>query len=168
MIIVIEGIDGTGKTTVSKQVSYDLGVNYRHYPVDYQLAYGITRDRQLAMAFDMVANTVNPDCNWIFDRYLPSSVAYGMDFKLYNTLESLVPSADRNILLCCEPQVAYKRMLTRGLDELDPTGAQLETYQNKYLELNIWDLVIDTTNKKPEEVYNEVRSFAEVSYSSLF
>jgi dTMP kinase len=167
VIIVLEGVDGTGKTTVSKKVADDLGVNYRHYPVDYQLAYSIIGDKQLAMAFDMVSNTVNPEANWLFDRYLPSSVVYGMDWQLYNTLESSVPPADRNILLYCEPGVAYKRILGRGVDDLDPTELQLKYYQDKYLSLDIWDKVLDTTNKTKQEVYNEVRGYAEACYNGI-
>ena len=167
MIIVLEGVDGTGKTTVSERVANATGFNYRHYPVDYPYWYNITRDKQTAMAVDLVVNSVYANENWILDRYLPSSRVYGMGKDLYNKIESLVPPADYNILLCCNPDVAYKRMLGRGLDELDPSEAELEVYQQRYLDLGIWDFTVDTTHKTALEVYNDVKLFTEACYNGL-
>lgn len=167
MIIVIEGIDGTGKTTVSTRVAQDLGINYRHYPVDYEQAYNLVHDKQMAMALDLVAYKVSEFSDWILDRYMPSSAVYGMNKGLYDTLETLVPVADYNILLTCNPQVAYQRAVTRGLNELDPTELELVTLQEKYIGLGIWDAIIDTTTKTITEVYSEVRQFAKACYNRI-
>ena len=88
MIIVVEGIDGTGKTTVSKKVADSIGFNYRHYPVDYPHWYNIVQDKQKAMALDLLSNAVDPYTSWILDRYLPSSKVYGMGHLLYNTVKN--------------------------------------------------------------------------------
>lgn len=167
MIIVLEGVDGTGKTTVSERLATTTGSNYRHYPVDYHYWYNITRDKQMAMAVDLVVNSVDANKDWVLDRYLPSSRVYGMDNILYNTIENLVPPADYNILLCCNPYVAYNRMLGRGLDELDPGEAELEAYQQRYLDLGIWDFIVDTTHKTTLEVYNDVKLFTEACYNGV-
>ncbi len=167
MIIVVEGIDGTGKTTVSEKVANNTGFNYRHYPVDYRYWYNVVHDRQLAMALDLVYNAVDTNSNWILDRYLPSSRVYGMSYLLYNTIENLVPLADYSILLYCDPGVAYKRMLSRGLDDLDPSEPELMVYQKKYLDLGTWDKIVDTTDKTTLEVYNDVRLFTEACYNGL-
>ena len=167
MIIVIDGIDGTGKTTVSEKVATDIGFNYRHYPVDFSYWYNIVQDKQKALAIDILVNSVDLSTNWILDRYLPSSKVYGMRTLLYNKVKKLVPPADYNILLCCDPTVAYKRMLDRGLDELDPNEKKLMAYQEKYLDLDIWDKIVDTTHKTTMEVYNDVRRFTASCYNSL-
>ena len=122
MITVIEGIDGTGKTTVATKIANSLNINYRHYPVDYDKYYNLLFNKDLAMAFDMVCNKVDPSQNWIIDRYLQSSWVYGMSTNIYNTLEIMVPKANKNILLICDPSVAYNRMIKRGLDNLDPVS----------------------------------------------
>lgn len=164
MIIVLEGIDGTGKTTVSEKVANNTGFNYRHYPVNYSYWYNVTQDKHIAMAVDLVVNAVDASSDWILDRYLPSSRVYGMDHFLYNTIEYSVPSADYNIILCCDPGVAYRRMLARGLDELDPSEAELMVYQQRYLDLDIWDKKVDTTHMTTLEVYNEIRRFTELRH----
>ena len=167
MIIVVEGIDGTGKTTVSKKVANSIGFNYRHYPVDYSYWYNIVQDKQKAMALDLLSNAVDPYTNWILDRYLPSSKVYGMSYLLYNTVKNLIPPADYNILLWCDPNVAYKRMLSRGLSELDPGEDELIVYQQKYLNLGIWDIIIDTTHTTTMEVYNGVKQVTDARYNNL-
>lgn len=167
MIIVIEGIDGTGKTTVSEKVATDIRFNYRHYPVNFRYWYNIVHNKEDAMYVDLLYNAVDPYTNWILDRYLPSSKVYGTSPQLYNTIETLMPPANYNILLCCDPTVAYKRMLDRGLDELDPNEKKLMAYQEKYLDLNIWDKIVDTTHKTTMEVYNDVRRFTASCYNSL-
>lgn len=167
MIIVVEGIDGTGKTTVSKKVANSIGFNYRHYPVDYSYWYNTVQDKQKAMALDLISNAVDPSTNWILDRYLPSSKVYGMGHLLYNTVKNSVPPADYNILLWCDPNVAYTRMLSRGLSELDPSEDELMAYQQRYLDLDIWDIIIDTTHKTTMEVYNGVKRFTDARYNNL-
>ena len=167
MIIVVEGIDGTGKTTVSKKVADSIGFNYRHYPVDYPHWYNIVQDKQKAMALDLLSNAIDPYTNWILDRYLPSSKVYGMGHLLYNTVKNLIPPANYNILLWCDPNVAYKRMLSRGLSELDPSKDELIVYQQKYLDLGIWDIIINTTHKTTMEVYNGVKQVTDARYNNL-
>ena len=119
------------------------------------------------MALDMAANAVDKSKDWILDRYLPSSLVYGMSHPLYSNIKKLVPLADYNILLCCDPDVAYKRMLDRGLDELDPSQEELIIYQQRYLELDIWDKTVDTTHKTIQEVYNDVKSFTKACVNCL-
>lgn len=167
MLTVIEGIDGTGKTTVAANIAYNFNINYRHYPVDYKKYYSVVYNKDLAMAFDMVCNQVDPSLNWIIDRYLQSSWVYGMDINLYNMLKMIVPKVDKNILLICDPNVAYKRMMTRGLNNLDPDIDKLEGLQEEYMALPNWDLIVDTTSMKVTEVYNEVKLFTEISYNSV-
>lgn len=167
MLTVIEGIDGTGKTTVAKKIANNLNIHYRHYPVDYNKYYRVVFNKDLAMAFDIVCNLVDPSLNWIIDRYLQSSWVYGMNSNLYNLLEMIVPKADQNILLTCDPNVAYTRMMNRGLNQLDPELEKLESLQEEYMALSGWDLILDTTNMEVTEVFNEIKSFTEASYNRL-
>lgn len=167
MLIVIEGVDGTGKTTVATRIGKKLNINYRHYPVNYNKYYSMVYDKDLSMVFDMLCNKVDPSLNWIIDRYLQSSLVYGMDTRFYNVLKTEIPNADQNILLTCDPEVAYNRMLTRGLNQLDPDLEKLEYLQNEYLALPDWDLIVDTTNKEVIEVFNEIKLFTQTRYNSL-
>lgn len=167
MLTVIEGIDGTGKTTVATKIADNLNINYRHYPVDYNKYYSVVFNKDLAMAFDIVCNQVDPSLNWMIDRYLQSSWVYGMNSNLYNLLEMIVPKADQNILLTCDPDVAYKRMMSRGFNKLDPELEKLESLQEEYIALSGWDSILDTTHMEVIEVYNEIKSFTEASYNSL-
>lgn len=157
-IIVIEGIDGSGKTTLAKALAKELGYNYRHYPYDLDKSLA-QKNLQLAMAYDLVENKPDPKQDWVLDRYTQSSRVYGMPYNLYLQTVSRIPRADISVLLNVSANVSLERAIARGLD--DPLGYDLASVGYKqelidsYLKLN-WDVIIDVDLLTPQEVYTEL------------
>lgn len=156
-IIVIEGIDGSGKTTLAKQLAKELGYTYRHYP--YQLDLKLAPvNLQLAMANDLLKNPPTPDQDWVLDRYLPSSLVYGMSLNLYLQTANSLPCADISILLDVSAKVSLERAIARA--EFDPLGYDLASLGVKqelidgYHKLG-WDITLDA-NQTPDQVYSQL------------
>jgi thymidylate kinase len=156
-IIVIEGIDGSGKTTLAKRLATELGYTYRHYPYDLDQKLA-NHNLQLAMAYDLIENPPTPDQDWVLDRYLPSSLVYGMPLNLYLQTANRLPMANISILLDVSAQVSLDRAIARA--EVDPLGYDLASLGvkqeliNGYHQLG-WDIVINA-NLTQNMVYSQL------------
>lgn len=145
MIVVLEGIDGSGKTTLAKRLSRDIGFNYIHFPVDVDLT--LPHDElQQAMADDLLKNApVMQSGDWVVDRFWQSSYAYGMPTSmLLGVLSDLPEYKSLSIYFDIPALVSLTRCLDRGnMDKFDK--APIEERQRlikRYSELQ-WDCVID-------------------------
>lgn len=114
MLIVIEGVDGAGKSTLALKLAHLLRYRYRHYPTsDIKQIPRYPRDA--AYALDMVANPPSTD-NMVVDRYYYSHIAYGGKYGDY--LKAKLPKPNLAFLINISAEESYQRCATRG-DDLD-------------------------------------------------
>lgn len=152
MKVVIEGIDGSGKTTLAQGLlALPFFTHYVHYPVNVDLSLeGIALQRE--MKRDMIENPA-PD-NSVIDRYWQSSYVYGMPSYMLRDLKRAIDTDTVNIFLNVSPGNALQRCLRRkGIasrwDMM--TIQERANLRDRYLELDCWDLVIDA-NQSPRQV----------------
>lgn len=175
--VVIEGVDGVGKTTLARRFEKDFGYKYV-YPVPspydlirkqveglgdvearfwYYLAGNVTLQRELRK---IIASGMRV----ILDRYIYSTMASHramgatVDCIELSKVPYMVPGLA--ILLTCASQVRNMRIVSRGLETrayvdregsiLDETERLLRGYSLK---------VIDTTKLTEEQVFATAQKF---------
>jgi thymidylate kinase len=132
-IIAIEGIDGAGKTTVSRLLSDELGMKYIKTPTKELNSFRCFFDNSntdpnarlhfyiscLWEAYNEAIQSARY-CGVIFDRYICSTLAYHSVLcknsdKVSEILKiSAPPAADLNILLKIDVNTAAKRIKSRN------------------------------------------------------
>ena len=131
MFIVIEGADGTGKSTLAAKLANHLGATLTfepsHSPIGRWVRENLSDLAAVALPYlfaadraQHVTETIAPALAAgemiVCDRYIPSSVAYqGQDAIPLNTS---FPVPDLTILLTVSPDVARQRIAAR--DALTP------------------------------------------------
>lgn len=118
MIIIIEGPDGSGKTTLANQMSMQTG-----YPIMHR-SKPETKEEKEAM-YKEYAALASSKRNIILDRCWYSEMVYGnvmrdesvIDFYEMYDLEQLVANGGGMVIYCTgQPHVLYKRAKQRGED----------------------------------------------------
>jgi dTMP kinase len=134
MFIVIEGADGTGKSTLAAALSQHLSATLTAEPSRALIGQWVRANLDalpaVALPFlfasdraqhvsEVIAPALARGDTVICDRYIPSSVAYqGLDAIALNTS---FPVPDLTILLTVSPRVARQRIASR--DALTPFEA---------------------------------------------
>ena len=133
-IIVLEGLDGAGKTTLGKQLAEKLGYTYRHYPVNLKKVRALYPDEctEFLMAMDLTMHPPDPSKNWVLDRYIASNMAYGKGVH-YKKLLEVLPAPDISFLIDVDPAVSLERCEKRGND-LDITLERRHQIRERYLQ----------------------------------
>ena len=155
MIITIDGLDGTGKSTLAKRLSEELGYEYVDKPIyelfnvkgdnNYlykeishiqRLVYDETDSDVLKSYFTGLSLLYVKECmsdrNLIIDRGLLSAVAFNGDEKskpVFETLLKLGVFFDASILVTASKEERIRRMMLRN-----PNDADLQV--SKVLNLN--------------------------------
>ncbi len=136
MFISVEGIDGSGKTTLVRGLADALGATALREPGGEPLAEAI-RELVKAHAFDahaeallfaaaraqLVATEIAPRLargeTIVIDRFVDSSLAYqgagrGLGIEVVRAMNAFAPVPDRTLLLRIDPEVALGRADDRG------------------------------------------------------
>jgi dTMP kinase len=136
MIIVIEGMDGSGKNTVAEAVSEQLGITTTSFPqrttetgrqIHYMLQNGI-KDPIVFQALQTVNRLEKYQSlqiasrslkyHLILVRYWQSAWVYGqidgLDPEWIYRTNAILPKGDLNILLDIDPEEAIRRRIKRG------------------------------------------------------
>lgn len=177
MLIAVEGMDGVGKTTLAKKLSTELGYKYVEDPVrmllglseeDYDnLCYKVwDRKYENASAFMFCFGNIMTRSlgeNVVVDRHLLSTYYWDsneQNSKLFDiaTYGQAIP--DLTIVLYADIDTRISRIKSRNAEDEDLTEKMVlnEGYEKMLSfadETNIPYVVIDTTNKSIEDVYNE-------------
>ncbi len=175
MIIGLEGIDGSGKTTLSLLLSSTLEYNQLSFPyydnmpiIKEYLTGNISLDGQtsfMLFATNIVQNQDKVKDNIIIDRYIYSTLAYTKyDYiKSKNIIDNLsLKHADIVFLLDISPNDSIKRRMKHP-QIYDVDIPFLQTVRNRFLQMandqykTKW-VIIDAT-KKPTLILEEILSF---------
>lgn len=122
MIIILDGPDGSGKTTLAKKIAQQTGYEYAHmsYPVDSEESAGM---------YNAYAQKLQHTKNLVFDRAWYSEMVYGpikrgisvISYYDMYALEALVAKSGGLIIHCTAPKKALlKRCATRGETFVSP------------------------------------------------
>lgn len=136
-LIVVEGLDGTGKTTLSRGLAAALGAEWRTTPPEALRAHrgpfdAAYRDLPAASQLFYAATVVwageeaealrAAGRDVVIDRYWCTTRAYaraaGSPLDLAE-VEALLPAADRTILVELDERARAERLLTRGATAMD-------------------------------------------------
>ena len=190
MLIALEGIDGSGKTTIRQMMAQrlkEMGYNVVILSEPTDGPYG-RKIRQLAREFrrpsveeelelfmkdriEDVEKNIRPALERgdiiIIDRYYISNAAYqgarGMDpMEIIKRNEKFSPRPDITIILDIPPEIGLTRVKGRGESDGFETLDYLKKVRDIYLSLQKWDnaVVVDAT-RPLDEVFRHVASLVE-------
>ncbi len=132
MIIIIEGIDGSGKTELAKQISKQT-----KYPIIHRSNPKTEEEKQLMMGEYLQA--IKNNKNVIFDRCWYSELAYGpvmrdasiITYPQMYALERMLAKTGALIIHCTgQANVLWQRCQKRGEDYIVSKDDFLEIYAN--------------------------------------
>lgn len=156
MLITIEGIDGTGKTTLAKLLATHYKAKYIKFPSDSSIGQLIREQLkaespsfldlvslQMLFVADKLSNKEIRDKNQmiIVDRYIDSAIVYGyldnipMRFSLI--LNKYLPQPDLTIILDANPEICLQRLSNRKEKEYYENKTKLTLIRETYKELPI-------------------------------
>jgi len=194
VLIVIEGIDGAGKTTVAREitrmlVSRGYRAIYTYEPYESPFAEALVRVKEksidnplidaLAMACDRayhVEVVVKPAMERgevvVMDRYYYSTIAYqgamGVDTEWLRIINNAFPKPDLAIYLDIEPEEGLKRIRTTGRWGFYEKKGLLEAARRIYLELvRRGELVLIDARRPLELVVSDTWRYVENLLRSL-
>jgi hypothetical protein len=143
--VIVEGFDGEGKTTFSKNLSVLVGWKYIHYPLSL-VKYNNVFDyiKEMIETYDVIDNTV-------VDRHVFSTIAYN-DIKEYTWfVETLIKSISREGFLVIggffDELVIYKLKLYPQLLEIYKKVPKVTVYPWLFREANIKDTLDHMTDE---------------------
>lgn len=153
MQIILDGCDGTGKTTISEKLANRLGCNI------VRLTYAGDRSYQAYLDLMSCDNVVH-DRSFISEMIYPKY--FGRDSRLDS---SIVPSLFRVIksfgiklfVLTAKPETILERIGKRGDEFIDDATKFVQINQD-YLDIakEKGFTVIDTTDKTIDEIVEEI------------
>lgn len=170
--IAIEGFDGSGKTTLAKNIAKILNFDYVEKPLSYimgkenysKVAKNIntTQDETIKALFYSCGNfyLVNNFEKVVSDRHILSSFFYNYSNKskeIYDFLNKNLRKPDLTILLYCKNEIRKKRIIKRNPEDKDIMRVELfddEDFKKMedFLKINNYNyVIIDNTNLNEEE-----------------
>ncbi len=181
LLIALEGIDGTGKTTISKKLFDALRKNKNVLLTAEPFTQDIIKLIEnngwknpeiltLLFAADRAIHL-----NWIYgknpeivilDRYIYSSIAYqsvmGIDEEWIRQVNSKFPKPDITFLIDVPVEVAIQRINKNDKFNFEEKIKLLNSVRNKYLEISKKDqMIVINGNKSIENITREIFNVVE-------
>lgn len=186
MIIAIEGLDGIGKTSISKRLAEKLGFTYVEKPfsnvfqsshmekyMEIKKGLNMQQDRTLLAWFYGLNLLFGKDYyrneNVVYDRYLVSNFSWILDENNEFIFEAMVKAVgipDITILLTARKDVVISRLKQRNTADKDLSKAQ---YMDKALDncrylLKKYDIPymeFDVSEPTIEEIVDQISKMIE-------
>ncbi len=184
MKIVIEGMDGVGKSTVAREVANRLGAKYVDgFLINYLTEQGMSIEetkiihkaidictdnensivRTWLYAFANLFNLVHYDCDLIIDRHCLTTFYYNGDDDskdIYKYMQKYMGKPDLVIILRATEATRRSRICKRDINDPDLLSDVKMNYGYDQMEeaakfLELDYKVIDTDNKNLNEVIDE-------------
>ena len=172
IFIVIEGMDGAGKTAVSRRLAEKLSTFYYRTPPEEFSVMRKWIDRKVATetryifyltALVLASKDIGrllKSGSVVCDRYVLSTIAYHLALGLpleylevLDTIDLLKPTI--TFYLHCEEKERLRRIGQRGASAMDLEHARIvDKVRHEFEKADI--LRIDTTHKDVDEVVNEI------------
>ncbi len=186
LFIVLEGIDGSGKTTqafrlerwfkrsgrkayttreptdgiIGGIIRAALSTKLRISPMTLQILFAADRSEHVREMEERRASGYNVIC----DRYILSSVAYGMvdlDRDWLLRMNSPFPRPDLTIILDLPAETALRRVGKRFSKTLFERRSLLERVRENFLALhndlgNEYNTVVIDASRSPEEIHRDI------------
>ena len=183
--IAIEGMDGVGKTTVSKLLAHNTGFKFIEKPLHYLFDNNDDDFTNYIKIRDKINNLENDnvlrawfyglgniwtthmfDENIITDRHLLSNYFWCGDNEteiIFNSLIKLIGLPDYTFLLIATPEEGFMRMRKRDINDSDFHKVQLYNDANNKMVSFLKDKqmnykVIDTTTLTPQSIVEQIIS----------
>lgn len=171
--VVIEGVDGVGKTTLARKLEEECGYYYLYtMPIPFKKIRSELESLQYpdarfffyltcVIAFQReLCALLNEGYKVVVDRYVYSTIvmhnAMGVNVECVNIKELPIMTPDISILLTCDSYERNKRILSRGLEKQEyirTKGPMLDRAQLNFVSLKDVFQIIDTTNKTKDDIF---------------
>ena len=180
MMIAIEGMDGVGKTEISKHISRQYGFIFIEKPLHYFYNDGVEQkyadfmkvaermydinDSMIKSWYFSLGNIyvarMFENENVVIDRHLVSNYYWNGDLKSEPIFESLIATSgvpDLTILLYASPKTRFERLRKRDQEDPDLSDPdKMDDGYNKMIyfveKFKLPYIVINTENKTLDEV----------------
>ena len=186
MMIAVEGMDGVGKTAISKHICEQFGFNYIEKPLHYFYNDGADKEYEDLMKVanrmydindsivkswyfslgDIYVARMFADQDVVIDRHLGSNYYWNGNYEselIFKTLIETSGTPDLTILLYATPKTRMERLKKRNEDDPDLSDPdKMDDGYNKMIyfveKFNLPCIVIDTDDKSLDEVKQIVDS----------
>lgn len=186
MMIAVEGMDGVGKTAISKYICEQFGFNYIEKPLHYFYNDGADKEYEDLMKVanrmydindsivkswyfslgDIYVARMFADQDVVIDRHLVSNYYWNGDYEselIFKTLIEASGTPDLTILLYATPKTRMERLKKRNEDDPDLSDPdKMDDGYNKMVyfveKFNLPCIVINTDDKSLDEVKQIVDS----------
>lgn len=173
VFIVVEGIDGTGKTTVSRRLAEKLPAFYYSTPpeefsemrkwIDREVTTIETRYIFYLTALVLAGNEIREllkSGSVVCDRYVLSTTAYhlalGLPLKYLEAVDTIdLPTPTVTFYLHCEENERLRRIRQRGVSVMDLEHTRMANKIRHEFE-KADTIRIDTTYKDVDKVVDEI------------